>query len=308
MQSGSVRSRPRQLQSSRTSTVSIGDASVWEGTGFPVTASFAVTLRTAAQEAVSVAYTVTAGTATAGVDYTGASSGTLSFAVGQTTKFVTQSVVGDATVEPSETFTVGLSNPTNAILGDATGLGTIRNDDGSPAPNLAVSDATVNEGDSGTRTVQLEIRAQANAFPINVNYSVVRGSAEDADFVATPPQTLQLTGPNTLRTFSVKPDLLKEGDEKFGVYVWSATMARLDAAASSRSSTTTSRPRRPVRCSRRSPPRTSGPRRIRSRPVIPATSSGRYRHRARSRRARRRAPCSTGRAPLSVPTSRSPDG
>ena len=210
-------------------TVSIGDASVWEGTGFPVSASFAVTLRTAAQEAISVAYTVTAGTATAGVDYTGGSSGTLSFAVGQTTKFVTQSVVGDATVEPSETFTVRLSSPTNAILGDATGLGTIRNDDGSPSPNLAVSDATVNEGDSGTRTVQLEIRAKANAFPITVNYSTVRGSAEDADFVATPPQTLQLTGPNTLRAFAIKPDLLKEGDEKFGIYVWSPTLSRLDA-------------------------------------------------------------------------------
>jgi hypothetical protein len=210
-------------------TVSIGDASVWEGTGFPVTASFAVTLRTPAQEAITVPYTVTAGTATAGTDYTGPSSGTLSFAVGQTTKFATQTVVGDSMAEPSETFTVTLSNPTNAILGDATGLGTIRDDDSWAAPSIAVSDATVNEGDAGARSVQLEIRAKANSFPINVNYSMVRGSAEDADFVYTPPQTLQLTGPNTLRTFTVKSDLLKEGDEKFGVYVWSATMSRLDA-------------------------------------------------------------------------------
>ena len=209
-------------------TVSIGDASVWEGTGFPVTTSFAVTLRTGAQEAVSVGYTVTAGSATAGTDYTGPTSGTLSFTAGQTTKFVTQTITGDSTVEPSETFNVALSSPTNAILGDATGLGTIRDDDASSAPSVAVSDATVNEGDSGARSVQLEIRAKANSFPINVNYSMVRGSAEDADFVYTAPQTLQLNGPNTLRTFSVKADLLKEGNEKFGIYVWSATMARLD--------------------------------------------------------------------------------
>ena len=228
---------------------------------------------------------MTAGNATAGSDYTGPTSGTLSFTAGQTTKFVTQTVSGDATVEPSETFKVTLSSPTNAILGDATGLGTIRDDDASSAPSLAASDATVNEGDSGTRSVQLAIRAKANTFPIDVNYSLVRGSAEDADFVYTPPQTLQLTGPNTLRVFTVKADLLKEGDEKFGIYVWSATMSRLDVrAAWSRSSTTTSRPRRPVRCSRRSRPPTSGPRRIRCRPASRATSSGPCRRRERCRR------------------------
>ena len=210
-------------------TVRIGNATVWEGTGAAVSASFAVTLREAARVPVSVAYGTAPVTASSGVDYTNAS-GTLSFAVGQTTKFVTVSVAGDAALEPLESFKVNLSALTNAIIGTAAGIGVIRDDDMTSAPNFAVSDATVHEGDAALRSVRLEIRATATAYPVDVNLSIVRGSAEDADFVASSSatQTVSLAGPDTIQTFLVRPDLIKEGDERFGIFVWSDTLASLD--------------------------------------------------------------------------------
>jgi hypothetical protein len=41
-------------------------------------------------------------------------------------------VTGDTAVESSETFTVNLSNPSNAVITDAQAIGTIASDDGAP--------------------------------------------------------------------------------------------------------------------------------------------------------------------------------
>jgi Ca2+-binding RTX toxin-like protein len=57
-------------------------------------------------------------------------SGTLAFAVGQTSQVVTVNVKGDAIVEPDESFTITLSNPTNgALIGTVTATSTVINDD-----------------------------------------------------------------------------------------------------------------------------------------------------------------------------------
>ena len=53
----------------------------------------------------------------------------MTFAAGTTSKPFPVTVIGDATVEPNETFTVNLTTPVGAILGDAQGVGTITNDD-----------------------------------------------------------------------------------------------------------------------------------------------------------------------------------
>ncbi|HJU41709.1 MAG TPA: hypothetical protein VJ691_02805, partial [Vicinamibacterales bacterium] len=48
---------------------------------------------------------------------------------GVVTKTISVVVNGDTTAEPNETFTVTLSNPVNAVIGDGSGTGTILNDD-----------------------------------------------------------------------------------------------------------------------------------------------------------------------------------
>ncbi|MFM9034023.1 MAG: cellulase family glycosylhydrolase [Mycobacterium sp.] len=87
-------------------------------------ASFTVTLNAPATQTVSVGYATANGTATAGGDYT-ATTGTLTFAPGETRKIVSVAVNGDALTEGSEDFHVVLSNPSGATLTDAMAMGVI---------------------------------------------------------------------------------------------------------------------------------------------------------------------------------------
>jgi VCBS repeat-containing protein len=68
-------------------------------------------------------------------DFTGPTSGTVSFAAGETSRTITVTVNGDVAFERDEGFTVTLSNPsTGTGLGTSTATGTIRNDDSAPPP------------------------------------------------------------------------------------------------------------------------------------------------------------------------------
>ncbi len=78
---------------------------------------------------ITVDYATANGTANAGSDYT-STSGTLTFLPGETVKTVSVSVLGDTSIESNETFTVNLSNATNATIYTGTGTGTILNEDG----------------------------------------------------------------------------------------------------------------------------------------------------------------------------------
>ena len=120
-----------------TPSLSIGPVSVTEGQSGTTVATFTATLSPTSAQTVTVNYSTANGTATAGSDYV-AKSGTLTFAPGVSTRPISVTVNGDTTVEPNETFSVTLSSPTNAVLGTATGTGTILTDDTAPGlPSLA---------------------------------------------------------------------------------------------------------------------------------------------------------------------------
>ncbi len=70
----------------------------------------------------------------------------------QTSKTVTVDVAGDALDEFDETFTVDLSNPTNVVIDDGSGTGTIADDD--PPPTVSIDDVTVDRGRLGDRTAR----------------------------------------------------------------------------------------------------------------------------------------------------------
>ncbi len=105
---------------------------------------FAVTLNRAASHEVSVDYATEDDTATAGADYT-ATSGTLTFAPGETAKTVSVALLDDAIDEGKETFKLKLSNPQGAYLRgmhrEAKGI--IKNDDPIPQAWLARFGRTV---------------------------------------------------------------------------------------------------------------------------------------------------------------------
>jgi len=105
-------------------TLAVADASVTEADSFARTMTFTVSLSAAAASPVTVQYATADGTATAGSDYT-AASGTLTIPAGETSGTISVSVTGDIAIESDETFTLTLSNESNATLADATATGTI---------------------------------------------------------------------------------------------------------------------------------------------------------------------------------------
>ena len=131
--------------------LSIGDASVDEGDTGSTTLDFTVTLDRAATATVTVEWATSDGTATAGTDYT-AGNGTVTFSSGDSSKTVSVTVTGDNVDEPNETFTVTLTNPSGATLGDDTATGTITDDDGPPTVTLVLTPDTITE-DGGVSTV-----------------------------------------------------------------------------------------------------------------------------------------------------------
>ncbi len=107
----------------------INDVAVDEDAG---TIVFTVTLVGDSELPANVSYIVSEGSATEPQDYSAGLnglSGTLTFAPGVTTQTITLNVTDDALKELPETFTVDLSNPINAIIGDGQGIGTITDED-----------------------------------------------------------------------------------------------------------------------------------------------------------------------------------
>ena len=158
-------------------SISIGDASAREDDGSLV---FAVSLSSAATESVAVQWATVASSAVAGDDFTAASD-TLTFDPGEVGATVEVDLVDDTAQEPSETFTVSLAQATGpAVIGRATGIGTILpDDDYEPGIGLRIdqSSTTVVEGNPVTFTLARNLcnrcpAASLEAFAHPVDISV----------------------------------------------------------------------------------------------------------------------------------------
>jgi hypothetical protein len=114
--------------------VRIDDVTITEGASGTTNATFSVSLSATSSQQVTVNCATADDTATQTGDYV-ATSGTLTFASGETTKPVTVVVNGDTTDEADERFYVNLSNATNATIADNQGVGTITDDDYTPQAN-----------------------------------------------------------------------------------------------------------------------------------------------------------------------------
>ena len=108
--------------------ISVGNVSLSEGNSGATLATFNLSLNAASGKAVAVDYATADASATAQQDYQPLA-GTVTFNPGETLKTVSVAIIGDAVVEPNEIFSLNLSNAQNALIGTATGLGTILNDD-----------------------------------------------------------------------------------------------------------------------------------------------------------------------------------
>jgi Ca2+-binding RTX toxin-like protein len=110
-------------------TLSIGDVAIDEPDSGTAPMTFTITASPTPTATVTVVAKTVNGSATAPSDYTAlpAAGQTVTFAAGQATRTVTVPIVGDLLREPNESFTVTLSTPVGATIGDGSALGRIRN-------------------------------------------------------------------------------------------------------------------------------------------------------------------------------------
>ena len=233
-------------------TVTVADVTASEGAE---ALSFELVLGGAPARDATVAYAVTAGTATITTDFTGAS-GTLTFARGETaSKFVTVSVVNDSDDEPHETVILTLSSPIHLTLADTTATGTILDDDG---PEIAVMShaSRVNEDTSGPYVFSVGLRQTTPPVnpltqPVTFDYSIGGGSATansaggvvGADYTVVGDATGRLTfapgagiDPTEYLTFTVEitNDDTNEQDEDFFFTLSNVDNAEIAGGFSSR--------------------------------------------------------------------------
>ena len=159
-------------------------------------ATLTVELAPASSGTVTVDYATRDSAAKAGEDYT-ATSGTLTFTAGQTSKTITVPILNDDVYENDESFFVDLSNPTGATLPASVAAVGIDSEDAVPTASLA--DVTVDEG-AGTMTLTLRLShpSQPDITYLtsagNVTGTATEGDDYD-DFLLGPGRTARITVP-----------------------------------------------------------------------------------------------------------------
>ena len=202
-----------------TTSLSITEPSVREGNIGMTNAVFALHLNRVHALPVSVNFATANGTAVAGADYA-TTNGTVTFAPGETNKYITVVVNGDVVDEINEIFLVrfsNLSDPTNVAVTPAQAVGTILDDDTVP---LSITATTAFEGNSGTTNAVFALHLHhPHILPVSVDFATADGSAvANADYIAVS-GTVTFAPGETDKSISVLVigDLMHEADKSFFV-------------------------------------------------------------------------------------------
>lgn len=200
------------------SYLSVVGSSVAEGNSGSKLLTYTVTINPTPTSEVTVNFATSGGTATSGSDYA-ATSGTLTFAAGQTTNTVTVEVFGDTLVESNETVLLVLSNPAGALILNGTGTGTITNDDIPPPPGISIS--SVSNLESVASFVFNVSLSSASTSTVSVRFGTANGTATtgvNSDYLNTS-GTLTFNPGVTTRTVTVtvNNDTTVESTEVFYV-------------------------------------------------------------------------------------------
>ena len=174
--------------------------------------TFTVTLDSAPTSDVTVNYLTSNGTADS-ADFT-AASGTVTFAAGQTTQYVTVKTTEDTSVEVDETFNITFSGP--RLTSSVQAVGTISNDDAAPTKyDITSAAVTASEGNDFVFTVTLD---SAPTEAVTVNYITGNGSTDSSDFTAASGSITFAAGQTSqIVTVNTSDDTSFEEDETFTI-------------------------------------------------------------------------------------------
>ena len=215
-----------------TPKISVGDATVVRSSvsGKNTTASFPVTLSRPSRATVTASYAINvgSGSATATTDFK-VKTGTVTFkpnattGLTATTLYVTTTIPG-STPRGQKTFNVTLSNPNTGTsgfeVGDATGVGTVLDSDGS-AFHVYVGDSSITEGDHGKNNAKVTVSLSKPATStLTVTLSLSDGSAVNkTDYVRFNPKTITFNAGQWQKTVAIqtKNNVHTESDKTINV-------------------------------------------------------------------------------------------
>ncbi|MCG8456582.1 MAG: beta-propeller fold lactonase family protein [Holophagales bacterium] len=209
----------------------VGDESSAGPFGFEVMVSLRLSFPI--EEEVTVQWQTADGTAAAGSDYA-AASGVATFAPGQTLATLPVTIFDDALPEAvpaqnlaGESFSVPLSNPTEARLLDAVGTVTILDDDTPPA--LQISNLSIVEPPTGNVEAAFRV-SLSHAWDQDVSFDYVATgvTAGAADFELAPGSATIPAGSLTTEiVVRILADSEQESDETFHVFLENPVSAEI---------------------------------------------------------------------------------
>lgn len=220
-------------------TISINNVVTSEAAG---TASFDVTLSNPSQNEVQVNFETADGTAVGGADasdgdYITREPETLTFA-GVAGPDDDATLVQNAVITINQdnrfegnnpqNFFVNLSNPSNAVLGDAQGEGQITDSD--DPPNLTIANASAAETD-GTLTFTVSVEDRVSEVPVAVNFSTGAdgdSAVAGSDYLGRS-GTLNIPAETASGTIDITllEDAIDEADETFTLELSNPTNAQI---------------------------------------------------------------------------------
>jgi hypothetical protein len=161
---------------------------------------FTISLANPVAVPVTVQFSTADGSAIAGTDYQSLTS-TLPFAPGQTTEQVIVVVNRNPYPGPTLNFTVNLSNPTNAILIDGQGVGTILNDNLPSIFNFSASQYSAKETD-GSADISL-VRSGDLTRTVTIDFTAGGGNSSPATEYQPVSETITFDPGDTVKTVAV---------------------------------------------------------------------------------------------------------
>jgi uncharacterized delta-60 repeat protein len=181
--------------------------------------------------AASVTYSTNAfgGTATSGTDYL-ATSGTVNFADGETSKSFSIFISNDSINERDETVSVSLGNAGgSAYLGNPnSAVLTIQNDD--PLPTISIDDVSIPEGNAGLLDAFFTVSLVGPIDrPVSFNVLTTQGTATQSEDYAGLSFRFQINQGATFTTIpiAILGDTIPEPDETFFVTISAADGATI---------------------------------------------------------------------------------
>lgn len=208
--------------------VSVGDASVIEGTSGARALRFPLSISNppASGKTVTVYWSTAPGTAGTS-DFT-PTKGKAVFTGSQVFKMLTVPVKQDSANEPNELMYLVAAGVDGGENHRERGTGTIVNDDPGSGVRLAVSDATVVEGDGGSRSLSVPIALTTSATSdVLISWATQPGSATAGTDYTTRSGTAKIAATKRFvyLTIPLLADTASEGTEAFQIVVSTASGA-----------------------------------------------------------------------------------